>query len=712
MVERDQYISGGIIYSPIKKSLIMRELKIMKYLNRYDMIGSQTTLGEAIDTIKSPSDIGLFAKLRRLYQTDRAAYKELKLKLPSFRYSGTFTERNDEGIQDYIGLAVLDIDGISSDSKMEYFKKRLNTIEHTAFCFVSPSGLGLKVGVFMNCTPKYHKDGYNQVLDYYHRTLFDIPFDRKTKDISRMHFVSYDPDIYINEEHKIFEVDVSKVSKCQNATRLIDGDKHLEYVINHVDTIEEYREGNRNNYISQTAYVANRHGIDKQMVIDYFVSNSELDEREITSTINSAYRNTQEFGVLKYEFAYAGNEDLLIPKQVYKSLPYPLVSPLQFQSDTERDMALLALLTLSGSLFFMVKGDYHYQTVHPNLMTMIIAPPASGKGVVSIAPAMAADSMNHFNKTEPITDMKRFQLSGNSSSAMMYPRLAANEGRGIMFEQEGDAISNNFKSEWGDITVHLRKSFHNEELTYERKMDRQMIVVPKPRFGMLVTMTPNQLAGLIKNRENGLFSRVLYYVNTQPSEFGVLDPALANKYNIDKAIQDSGNALFKWFVNNQDLEKTFALNPDQFKYLYEQWQIRYKYWQTAYGVHNGDIIKRLAVASFKLMMILSVWRYIERQDNSTEIVCLDEDMDISIEVMSVLFYHGLKAAKLYSKSKIKSNLHLKALNELNTQFKTGEYVSKFLEFGGKDRTAKRWLQKEEDKSIKKIGHGLYKKLAA
>lgn len=684
----------------------------MKYESLYDKIGSKTTLGKALENIKSPPEIKLFDKLRELRINKKDTYGELKKTLPLFGFSGTFHERNNQGIENYIGLAVLDIDGISSNSRLVYFKEGLMAIEQTAFCFVSPSGLGLKVGVFMDCSADLHEEGYNQVISYYKKELPDIPFDAKTKDISRMCFTSYDPDIYINEEYKIFEVEESKVPKCQSATRHNEVDKHLAYVINHADAIEEYEEGNRNNYISQAAYLANRHGIDKQTIVDYFIHNSTLDEREIKSTINSAYRNTLEFGVLKYDFAYSGNEDVLIPKSIYNSLPKHIVSPLQYQSDTERDMALMALLTLSSSLFYMVNGDYINRTFYPNLMTMIIAPPASGKGVVTIATKMAADSMDLFNKTEPLSDFKRFQLSGNSSSAMMYPRLAANEGRGIIFEQEGDAISNNFKSEWGDITVHLRKAFHSEELTYERKMDRQMIVVPKPRFGMLVTMTPNQLAGLIKNRENGLFSRTLFYVNTQPSEFSVLDPTLANKYSMDSAIKESGTALLEWFSNNHDSEKTFSLSSDQFRYLYEQWRVRHDYWLAAYGTHNGDIIKRLAVASFKLMMVLSVWRYIERQDNSTEIVCSDEDVTTSIELMSILFYHGLKAAKLYHKSQARSNIHSQVLSELGSPFKTREYVSKYIELGGKDRTAKRWLQKEEDKSIKKVGHGVYQILAA
>lgn len=688
---------------------------IMKYDSVFDTSGSQIDLKSALGTIKSPAEIEVFSELRETYSVDKNSYSELKKKLPAFAFAGTFKERNRESIENYIGLVVLDIDKIGLKEDLYRMKKLIVEEDYTAFCFVSPSGYGLKIGVFVDCVQELHEDGFNQVKSYYNNILERISIDESTKDISRLCFTSYDPDIYINEDSKTFRVDKatsSKVSMCQSATGQLDISRQLGYVINHVDSILGYYKGNRNNYVSQTAYIANRHGIDKHSVINYFIDLNDLPEDEIIKTVNSAYKNTGEFGVLKYDFAYTGNEDLHIPNEVYDSLPRHLLNPLQYESDTERDMALLSLLTLSSSMFYMVKGDYRGDSLYPNLMTMIIAPPASGKGVVTIASRLAEESMNFFNNLEPSSEFRRFQLSGNSSSAMLYPRLYANDGVGFMFEQEGDAISNNFKSEWGDITVHLRKSFHNEELTYERKIEKEIIAISSPRFGFLATMTPNQLAGLIKNRENGLFSRMLYYVNTQPAEFGVLDPTLYNKYNIDEAVKESGSVLYEWFKRNHDKEKRMVVTSNQYRYLQEQWAIRYNYWQKLYGVDNGDIVFRLAVSSFKLLMVLSVWRYIENQVDSSEINCLDKDIDTAIELMSVLFYHGMKAAKFYSKSKSDSSLHSQVLKELSTTFKTGQYIAKYIELGGKDRTAKRHLYLAVDKSIKKIGHGVYEKLAA
>ncbi len=690
----------------------MKELKIMKYENKHDNTGSQANLGEALNAIKSPSNEGLFKELRELYLNDKNAYDELKLTLSSYGFSGTFTQRNNKSVDDYIGLAILDIDKVTSLEKVKYLKLKIKEIEYTAFCFVSPSGHGLKVGVFMDCPSINHSDGYNQVKSYYERKLMTTLLDRKTKDISRMNFVSYDPDIYINENHKVFEVNVSKCQTAKSATLHIDQNKHFEYVLNHVDSLEEYKEGNRNNYLSLTAHIANRHGINKQIVNDYFINLNDLSEDEIINTVKSAYSNSHEFGVLKYDFAYAGEESLPIPENVYSSLPSEVSKPLEHLKGRERDMALLAILTFSSSVFHNIKGKYRHEDFNPNLLTMIIAPPASGKGIVSIGEKLVESSANHFNSLEDIK-LRRFQLSGNSSSAMLYSRLAANEGRGMMFEKEGDAISANFRNEWGDISVHLRQTYHNEDLNYERKTDKEMIVVKNPRFALLVTMTPNQLSGLVSNRENGLFSRVLFYIDNSPTEFESLNPADVRKDDIEGEIYKSGYLLSEWYQNGFGQPKAFELTNNQWDMMNEMWKARMNYWLKVYGEHNKDIVLRLMASSFKVMMILSAWRYVGRGDNSKVILCTDQDLETAINLMDVLFYHAIRATKLYQKGTRDNDIHSRVLEFLGKKvFTTPEYIEKFVELGGTRRTAQRRLANEQNESIKKLYHGKYQKVAA
>ena len=58
----------------------------------------------------------------------------------------------------------------------------------------------------------------------------------------------------------------------------------------------QYAAGNRNNFIHQLACNLNRKGIPMGAAIGYILADYNYDEKEITTTIKSAYSNSQEFG--------------------------------------------------------------------------------------------------------------------------------------------------------------------------------------------------------------------------------------------------------------------------------------------------------------------------------------------------------------------------------------------------------------------------------
>lgn len=50
--------------------------------------------------------------------------------------------------------------------------------------------------------------------------------------------------------------------------------------------------------------------------------------------------------------------------------------------------------------------------------------------------------------------MKKFIIAGNNTRAMLYARLTANNGVGVISETEGDVIADNYKSDWGAAIIH------------------------------------------------------------------------------------------------------------------------------------------------------------------------------------------------------------------------------------------------------------------
>jgi hypothetical protein len=111
----------------------------------------------------------------------------LKLKLPSWSYSGELSGRKNDNVSKSSGLMVLDFDEIN----VEYAKNELKNRDYIKAVWTSPSGNGVKALAKISPTTK---------------DLKYLNIDDKCKDISRACFESYDPEIYINQSPKEFEL--------------------------------------------------------------------------------------------------------------------------------------------------------------------------------------------------------------------------------------------------------------------------------------------------------------------------------------------------------------------------------------------------------------------------------------------------------------------------------------------------------------------------
>jgi len=130
---------------------------------------------------------------------------KLKKMLPAFTPSGTFQGgRKLEYLEQYSQFIILDLDKLSQDDLQAAFQKAA-AIPFTFCCFRSPSGNGFKILVEVTSRQEHHLQAYNQVADYYEQQL-GLQIDRSGKDITRLCFVSYDPDTYRNISNEKFRV--------------------------------------------------------------------------------------------------------------------------------------------------------------------------------------------------------------------------------------------------------------------------------------------------------------------------------------------------------------------------------------------------------------------------------------------------------------------------------------------------------------------------
>lgn len=157
------------------------------------------TIGDYLEGIKNGKWRGVIESLRSLPTKDeQSEFKKKYLHGVSLSctFSGTRAKKN---AVNHTGIMQVDFDGVDD---IDHIRQRLESDPHTAFCFLSPRGNGIKAGIRVPKDIDGHRDAFLQYK--YHINLNG--FDDSVKDISRICFVSYDPEIYINPDAEEFEV--------------------------------------------------------------------------------------------------------------------------------------------------------------------------------------------------------------------------------------------------------------------------------------------------------------------------------------------------------------------------------------------------------------------------------------------------------------------------------------------------------------------------
>ena len=113
----------------------------------------------------------------------------LKDKLPVFTPTGIFNYRSLAGLEEYNGLMCLDIDHVEDPISLKEKCKNLN----------------LKVMIKSPATSENYRQIELQVAEAFTNDTGAIR-DNHAKDIARIQFVSYDPEIYINENCKTINI--------------------------------------------------------------------------------------------------------------------------------------------------------------------------------------------------------------------------------------------------------------------------------------------------------------------------------------------------------------------------------------------------------------------------------------------------------------------------------------------------------------------------
>jgi hypothetical protein len=389
-------------------------------------------------------------------------------------------------------------------------------------------------------------------------------------------------------------------------------------------------------------------------------------------TLKTFFYHAKQAGV---KVTYKEQQETLptIPGALYANLPEFLQKAVAIATTPEeKDILLLGSIVAISACFPKLFGIYDGKKVFANLYLFITAQASAGKGRLVHCRQLVQPVHRHYKEQGRLLKQqhdimmmeynekkgkdasaekpgkppeKMLFIPANNSTTGVFQLLFDNEGRGLIFETEGDTLSQAFKSDYGNYSDGFRKAFHHETISYYRRTDRENVEIEKPCFSTVLSGTPKQVASLIPNAENGLFSRFMFYfMNVKPIWKDVF--SFSSNNGLDDYYNSLGEIFFRLYESleaNPDIQ--FCLTTDQqhqFNAFFEQVQETYI---TLKGLDYMATVRRLGLIGFRMTMILSALRIMETGEITTRLICEERDFETAMTIVKVLVKH---AAKVFS----------------------------------------------------------------
>ena len=411
-------------------------------------------------------------------------------------------------------------------------------------------------------------------------------------------------------------------------------------------------------------------------------------------------------------------QDLLICKNLTPNqLPKLLNEALSVAPEGEmRDMLLLSLLTNIGyalPAMRMLHGRPHH-TYSPELLTMVVAPAASGKGVMNYGRLLlqAIEGRNG----------KQVYIPANSSASALLKVMDEYDGRGIVFATEMDTLTQTLRAAYGQFGDIVRCIFEHETVSQLRRQNNEFIEIREPRIAMLLSGTPNQVAPLLRNRENGLMSRFACYVVNNRMGFNddVWDveaegniPLEAQLY--DRLATELGDR-YLW-MSEAGHDCFFYLTNYQLKTIKRMFRSEYDTYSQEFSDLFDGTLKRMPVIMKRIGMILTGLRLDMTQQLPERVVCSDEDFQTMLLIGHKLLMHAAMVFQMMPELKatpvgeIGGNMLQKQFFQmLPTDFSKQDAIEQAKVLGVGLNTLNKWLAKYvQTNEIQHVAHGEYRK---
>jgi len=365
-----------------------------------------------------------------------------------------------------------------------------------------------------------------------------------------------------------------------------------------------------------------------------------------------------------------------LPDELFDRLPDFLKRGLtHVRNKRERDILLLSMITNISGCLPGVRMNYGGMVYSADLYLVALASSGRGKGVMQLAAILPAaiqeyyDELNRKDEREyrqkllkwnleerlaaqekrvpdldqcPEMPVERIlKVAPNISKSQLILALEAGGAVGlVMNASELDMISSAMHQEYGKHDDVMRAASQHEEVSSYFKTDHRLVVVSDPHLALCASGTPAQLHKFISSLENGMYSRVAFYVGQAHWEYKSANPGKA-RLDMRAYFKGMGEELLRMFIFLSGSPTEVVFTEEQWKEHTERFRTYLREVVAEDDDSPGAIVLRHGLMMSRIAMVLTALRKCEPQWNTSEWKCSDEDFHTAMQIVDVLLEHSL-----------------------------------------------------------------------
>ena len=365
-----------------------------------------------------------------------------------------------------------------------------------------------------------------------------------------------------------------------------------------------------------------------------------------------------------------------LPDELFDRLPDFLKRGLtHVRNKRERDILLLSMITNISGCLPGVRMNYGGMVYSADLYLVALAGSGRGKGVMQLAAILPAaiqeyyDELNRKDEREyrqkllkwnleerlaaqekrvpdldqcPEMPVERIlKVAPNISKSQLILALEAGGAVGlVMNASELDMISSAMHQEYGKHDDVMRAASQHEEVSSYFKTDHRLVVVSDPHLALCASGTPAQLHKFISSLENGMYSRVAFYVGQAHWEYKSANPGKA-RLDMRAYFKGMGEELLRMFIFLSGSPTEVVFTEEQWKEHTERFRTYLREVVAEDDDSPGAIVLRHGLMMSRIAMVLTALRKCEPQWNTSEWKCSDEDFRTAMQIVDVLLEHSL-----------------------------------------------------------------------